>query len=91
MAATEWTERKKMLVTVAVGAVLNLAAGYYLYSLNGDWKKKDDEDKKLQTEIAQLQAIVKDRPMKASELEKEEGRVCHQGKQAAREWTASRN
>lgn len=70
MAATEWTERKKMLVTVAVGLVLNGIAGYYLYSLNGDWKKKADEDAKLQSEIAQLQAIVKDRPLKASELEK---------------------
>jgi Tfp pilus assembly protein PilO len=70
MAATEWTERKKMLLTVAVGIVLNGIAGFYLYTLNGDWKKKADEDLKLQSEIQLLQAVVKDRPMKASELEK---------------------
>jgi Tfp pilus assembly protein PilO len=70
MAATEWTERKKMLLTVAVGVVLIGAAGFYLYSLNGDWKKKADEDVKLQAEIRSLQDVVKDRPMKASELEK---------------------
>lgn len=70
MAAAEWSEKKKMIVTAAVGLSVNLIAGYYLYSLYNEWTDRSKENVKLQGEIKQLQGIVSEGPLKMAELEK---------------------
>src|SRR6185295_19103465 len=70
MAAMEWTERKKMIVTAAVGVVINLAAGYYLYSLNMDWTAKETTYKKLRAENDGLSKYVQEGSIKEITLGK---------------------
>ena len=38
MAASEWSEKKKMIITAAIGAAICLVEGLYLNSLWGDLK-----------------------------------------------------
>jgi Tfp pilus assembly protein PilO len=39
MAANEWSERTRMIVTVSIGAVVNIALAGVLYSVHGDYQK----------------------------------------------------
>ena len=64
MAAIEWSEKKKMIVTAAVGLFINACAGYYLYTLRSDLALKEDQHKKLKGEIDGLTKIVMQAPLK---------------------------
>lgn len=70
MAASEWSEKKKMVVTAAVGAVLCLAEGMYLNSLYGEWRKASKDHEVLQGEIKTLQGLVSEGPLRQAELDK---------------------
>ena len=70
MAASEWSEKKKMVVTAVVGAVLCLAEGMYLNSLYGEWRKANKDHEVLQGEIKTLQGLVSEEPLRKAELEK---------------------
>lgn len=70
MAASEWSEKKKMVVTAAVGAALCLAEGMYLNSLYGEWREKSKEHDHLQGDIKQLQGLVSEGPLRQAELDK---------------------
>ncbi len=64
MAASEWSEKKKMLVTAAVGFAINAVAGYYLYTLKAEVGQKEEIHKKLRTEIDGLNKYVAQMPLK---------------------------
>lgn len=64
MATTEWSEKKKMLVTAAVGFVINAVAGYYLYTLKAEVNQKEEIHKKLKGEIDVLNKYVSQMPLK---------------------------
>src|SRR5437762_3508792 len=70
MAASEWSEKKKMIVTAAVGAVLCIAEGMYLNSLNGELKDVTKQHELLQGQVRQLQGLVSEGPLKQAELDK---------------------
>ena len=70
MAASEWSEKKKMVVTAAVGAVLCLAEGMYLNSLYGEWRTASKDHEVLQGEIKTLQGLVSEEPLRKAELDK---------------------
>jgi len=64
MAAVEWSEKKKMIVTAAVGLVINACAGYYLMTLRGELAVKEEQHRKLKVEIDGLNKIVAQAPIK---------------------------
>ncbi len=64
MAAAEWSEKKKMIVTAAVGLFINACAGYYLMTLRSELALKEDQHKKLKIEIDALNKIVSQAPLK---------------------------
>ena len=70
MAASEWSEKKKMVVTAAVGVVLCLAEGMYLNSLYSEWRKASKDHEVLQGEIKTLQGLVSEEPLRKAELDK---------------------
>jgi|ERR1043165_4841502 Tfp pilus assembly protein PilO len=70
MAAIEWSERKKMLVTASIGLLINACAGYYLYSLNQDLGTKEANYKKVRGEIDALQKEVQEGSIKEITLSK---------------------
>lgn len=64
MAAAEWSEKKKMIVTAAVGLLINCCAGYYLMSLRADLATKEEQHRKLKIEIDGLNKYVAQLPLK---------------------------
>lgn len=64
MAAIEWSEKKKMLVTAAAGVLLNACAGYYLYTLRAEYLVKEEQHRKLRVEIDSLNKYVAQMPLK---------------------------
>ena len=63
-ATTEWSEKKKMIVTAAVGVVINACAAYYLMTLNTELTTKENQHKALKVEIDNLNKIVSQMPLK---------------------------
>lgn len=72
MAASEWSEKKKMIVTAAIGAVICIAEGMYLNSLNGEYNARSKEHDVLQGQARQLQGLVSEGPLRQAELEKKQ-------------------
>ena len=69
MAASDWSERTKMIVTVSVAVVINLGLGYWLYSAFDTYKGLEKINKTKQGEIAKLKKIVNDEwPVLQAEL-----------------------
>ena len=70
MAAAEWSERKKMIVTASIGLLINACAGYYLYTLNAELSTKEVAHKKLRGEIDVLSKYVQEGSIKEITLGK---------------------
>lgn len=70
MAASEWSEKKKMIVTAAVGLALCAVEGFYLNSLHAEWSKRNKEHEVLQGEIRGLQTLVSEGDLRRAELDK---------------------
>jgi Tfp pilus assembly protein PilO len=68
MAANDWSERTRMIVTIAVIVVVNVGLGAGLYSLRNQWLKLDAEHKKLLAEKQKLDDFVKQGPDRDREL-----------------------
>lgn len=51
MAATEWSERTKLLITAAAVVVVNIGIWGLAYKVRGDWQVEEGKLKKLQSEI----------------------------------------
>ncbi|HEY3319642.1 MAG TPA: type 4a pilus biogenesis protein PilO [Planctomycetota bacterium] len=68
MAASEWSERTRMIVTAAIALVVNLALGGYFYYVYGEWKKLDEEHKKKQKKITELSQYLKEHETTALDL-----------------------
>ncbi len=64
MAAIEWSEKKKMIVTAAVGVLINACAGYYLWTLRSEYVVKEEQHRKLKGEIDVLNKYVAQLPLK---------------------------
>ena len=59
MAANEWSERTRMIVTIAVALIGNAALGGGLYYVYGEWQKLDKEHKAKVAEKKVLEDFVK--------------------------------
>lgn len=70
MAASEWSEKKKMVVTAIVGAVIVLAEGMYLNSLYGELKDLTKKHDVAMGEVKQLTALVSEGPLRQADLDK---------------------
>ena len=68
MAANEWSEKTRMIVTIAIGVVANIGLATVLYMAYSDWKVKDQELTRKKTEIVGLKKIVDEKQSKESEL-----------------------
>ena len=69
MAANDWSERTRMIVTGAIGVVVNIGLGVVLYSAHGDYEKlvATHVQKNKQIDDLTLHAI-KERPDKDARL-----------------------
>lgn len=72
MAASEWSEKKKMIVTASVGAGICALLGLWLNSLNGDLNAQKKILDGLKSEAGKLQAQVAEGPLRQAELEKKQ-------------------
>jgi len=70
MAANDLTERQKMLLTLAVGIVLNAGLGIWLYSVLSTYNAKEKSYAELQKTRDKLKQDVESEPRLASELER---------------------
>jgi Tfp pilus assembly protein PilO len=68
MAANEWSEKTRMIVTIAIGVVANIGLGAVLYSAHGDWKKLDTDLQAKKKTIESLKKIVDEKPAKEAKL-----------------------
>lgn len=68
MAASDWSERTRMLVTVAVAAVVNLLLGGGLYMMHGEYKKQEAIHEKKKKEKAGLEEYVRQEEEKKLEF-----------------------
>ncbi|MFH0939121.1 MAG: type 4a pilus biogenesis protein PilO [Planctomycetota bacterium] len=69
MAASDWSERTRMLVTVAMSVVVNVGLGFWLYTTHADFKKKEALLVKRQDEIRNLKKTVEEEgPKLATQL-----------------------
>jgi Tfp pilus assembly protein PilO len=58
MAASDWSERTWMLVTIGVGVVVNAALAYFLYAAHSKYAELEKKNKARQTEAAGLRVEV---------------------------------
>src|SRR4051812_26251845 len=56
--AFEWNEKRKMLVTLVTGLVINLGLVFVLYSASKDYNSKVENLKGLKKQEADLQKVV---------------------------------
>ncbi|MCY3019462.1 MAG: type 4a pilus biogenesis protein PilO [Planctomycetota bacterium] len=68
MAAGDWPERTRMIVTISVVVVINLLLGGGLYYVYDQWRGKKAKHDKLVKERDVLKAIVDKKPEKEREL-----------------------
>ena len=68
MAANDWSERTRMIVTIAVIVAVNVGLGSGLYYLRKQWLKLDADHKKLLAEKQQLEDFVRQGPERDREL-----------------------
>ena len=63
-AAIEWSEKKKIIVTAAIGVAINACAAYYLMTLNTELTQKETQHRALKVEIDNLNKVVSQMPLK---------------------------
>jgi Tfp pilus assembly protein PilO len=68
MAANDWSERTRMIVTAAVVLVVNVGLGAGLYYIYGEWQKLDIKHKQKLAEKKTLDDFVKQGDGKRLEL-----------------------
>ena len=68
MAANEWPEKTRMMVTIGIGVAANIALATLFYFAYTDWKEKDTTLQKRRAEIATLKAVVDEKPKKDAAL-----------------------
>ncbi|HYG74081.1 MAG TPA: type 4a pilus biogenesis protein PilO [Planctomycetota bacterium] len=81
MAANDWSERTRMIVTIAVVLVVNAALGGGFYYIHGEWQKLEKEHKALLGEKKQLEEFVKQGDTKTLELKQLTERFKEQERQ----------
>ena len=90
MAANEWTERTRLLVTAGIALTCNLALGGWFYSINGVYQQKFEEHAKNKKKIATLKDQVKDLEVKKTELASLETEIEKKMKQLPEEEEVTR-
>jgi Tfp pilus assembly protein PilO len=70
MAANEWPEKTRMIVTIVIGVVVNIGLGALLYTEYSEWKQKDQVLTAKKKEIEGLRKIVDRKPTLDEELKK---------------------
>lgn len=68
MAANDWSERTRMIVTGAVALAINVGLGAWFYHAHGIWQEKDKIHKAKVAEKRGLEDFVKQGDSKALEL-----------------------
>ena len=68
MAAQEWNERTKLLVTIAIVVVINLGLFYYFYTIYQEYQVKVAEHKKNNAIILDLKSKTDDLDIKKASL-----------------------
>ena len=68
MAASDWSEKTRMLVTIGVGVVANLALGYFLYAAHTKYAGLEKTNKGKQVEADKLRAEVSEKPILQTRL-----------------------
>lgn len=68
MAANEWPEKTRMMVTVGIGVAANIALATMFYFAYSDWKEKDKQLQAKRVTIAGLKKIVDEKPKKDAAL-----------------------
>jgi Tfp pilus assembly protein PilO len=80
MAANDWSERTRMIVTIAVIVAVNIGLGSGLYYERNQWLKLDTEHKKLSADKQKLVDFVKQGPERDLELRQYTERFDKQAK-----------
>lgn len=80
MAANDWSEKTRMLVTIAVAVAVNVGLGAGLYHLRGQWQKLEKEHIALSNEKKKLDDFVKQGPERELELKQFTERFDKQAK-----------
>ena len=62
MAANEWSEKKKMIVTIVAGVVVNAVLGGLLYNAYANAEKKKAELAAAQNQLKDLRKSVENGP-----------------------------
>ncbi len=69
MAASDWSEKTRMLVTIGVAVLINAGLGFWLYTAYGNYKKLETQLKAKNTQITDLKkAVYEDGPLLQAEL-----------------------
>ena len=68
MAASEWSERTRLITTIAVGVALNVLLCGWFYYVREDWKKLEKENKTLSIKKAGLTKEVEELSARTAEL-----------------------
>jgi len=68
MAAPEWSERTRMIVTAAIVVVINGGLGGWLYMIHSDYQKYEATHKTKQKRVNELKAVVAEKPEKELQL-----------------------
>lgn len=58
MAASDWSERTRMLVTIGVSVAINAGLGYWLYTAYGNYRILETQLKNKNKQIVELKDIV---------------------------------
>jgi len=68
MAANEWPEKTRMIVTISIGLALNIGLGVVFYYAYSEYKEKDKILTAKKAEIAKLNAIIDQKQAKDATL-----------------------
>lgn len=70
MASTEWSERKRLTVTVAVVVAINVGLGALAYKARSQWLEKEAALKKLNDDIKRLTGVAESKAAKKETKDK---------------------
>jgi len=70
MAASDWSERTRMLITIGVGVVINAALGYFLYAAHAKYADLEKKNKAKKGEQAALKVEVDKKPNQEARLKR---------------------
>ena len=62
MAASDWSERTRLLITLGVVAVINLGVWGFAYKVRGDWQIEEKKLNGIRAEISSLNAFIAQKP-----------------------------